>query len=156
VKVRLVKGQEVWALVHPSCVLQRVDDLEEALEMIEAGELDLAQRELRWLLEGCGDMIDAHRLLGEIAMELGDIPLARGHFGYAYDLGRKALSGDATQGPLPYDQESNRGFLESAKGLAWCLQQIGRGDAAGEVLRNMLRWDPSDPLGASQMLEHAE
>ena len=51
----------------------------------------MAIDELRWLLEVCRDMIEAHFLLGKLAVEAEhDVPLARGHFGYAYQLGVKA------------------------------------------------------------------
>ena len=55
--------------------------------MIEAGETEVARDELQWLLGGCTDLIDAHKTLGEIALVEHDLPLARGHFGYAYQIG---------------------------------------------------------------------
>ena len=57
------------------------DDLEEVRAMIAAGETDVAADELRWLLEVCRDMIEAHFLLGKLAAEAQqDVPLARGPF----------------------------------------------------------------------------
>ena len=55
-----------WVLVHPRCARDRADDLEEVREMVEAGELDVAIDELRWLVGGCSEFIEAHALLGRV------------------------------------------------------------------------------------------
>ena len=81
--------------MHPRCVRDRAEDLEEVRAMIEAGELEIALDELRWLLADCREFIAAHVLLGELAVATqGDLPLARGHFGAGYQLG----SADAAAG----------------------------------------------------------
>jgi len=121
-------------------------------QMLDAGEVDVAIDELRWLLEGCSDLVRAHQLLGEIALTEGDLPLARGHFGYAFDICRAALPPGGLPGPLPYCLMENQALHESAKGLALCLDQLGNRDLARDVLREMQRWDPTDPLGAAAML----
>lgn len=114
--------------------------------MLDAGELDVARDECRWLLEGCSDCLEAHRILGEIALADDDVPLARGHFGYAYRLGMQAMKQAGTTGPLPYRLAGNQSFCESAKGLAWCLVRLDKRDMAAEVVSQMLSCDPSDPL----------
>ena len=114
--------------------------------MIEAGELDVARDECRWLLDGCSECLEAHRMLGEIALEEEDLALARGHFGYAYRMGIAALDRASVAGPLPYELLANRSFFESAKGLAWCLLRLGKRELAVEVVERVLTCDPSDPL----------
>lgn len=116
--------------------------------MLEAGEEDIAIDELRWLLNGCPDFIEAHRMLGELALAAGDVHLARAHFGFGYDLGLAAIPARGLKGPLPYSRPANQAFFESAKGLAWVFSELGMPDRAREVLDTMLRLDPSDPLGA--------
>lgn len=123
--------------------------------MIAAGELDIARDELRWLLEGCDACLVAHRLLGQLALEEDDFSLARGHFGYAYDLGCQAVARAGPAARLPYAQPDNQPLLESAKGLAYALIQMERGGLAAEILDRLLRWDPSDPLGARELLDQA-
>lgn len=113
--------------------------------MIEAGEHDIALDELRWLLEGCGDLIEAHQLLGEIAAEQGDLPLARGHFGYAVRIVQKALP-EGFRGTLPAERAANRAFYESAAGLIDCLRRLGKPKWAADVAALVGRLDPSDPL----------
>jgi tetratricopeptide (TPR) repeat protein len=145
-----------WQLVHPQCAEERNEDLEEVQQMLDAGEIDIAIDELRWLLEGCSDLLRAHQLLGEIALTEGDFPLARGHFGYAFDICRAAMPPAGLPGPLPYQLKENQALHESAKGLALCLQQLGNRELARNVLGDMLRWDPGDPLGAAAMLAQLE
>src|SRR5262245_42144351 len=82
-------GGPAWELVHPRCALARADDMDDVRQMVEHGETEIAVDELRWLLNGCSDFIDAHRLLGELALGAEDFPLARGHFGYAFRLGQQ-------------------------------------------------------------------
>jgi hypothetical protein len=153
-RISVRKGPEpnCFELVHPRCATERAEDIEDVQQMLDAGELEIAQDELRWLLEGCGDFIAAHRLLGEVALELGDLNLARGHFGYAFQLGEAALAAITPTGQAPYRYESNQAFLESAKGLAWSLRGLSKPEPAREVLARLLALDPEDPLGASALL----
>ncbi len=123
--------------------------------MLAAGEIDIAVDELRWLLGGCYELLEAHQLLGEIAAAEGDVELARSHFGYAYDLGRKALSKSRPGGRLPCDREANRPFFQAGKGLAACLLKQGQRAAAGRVVAQLLRLDPQDPLALGEMLKEA-
>lgn len=120
--------------------------------MLDAGEIDVARDECRWLLEGCSECLEAHRILGEIALAENDLPLARGHFGFAYRLGAKALEQAECRGPLPYRLAANRGFLESAAALARCLKQLGMPEMAAEVIELVLVCDPGDPLGVARLL----
>ncbi|MBL8829052.1 MAG: hypothetical protein JNM18_18870, partial [Planctomycetaceae bacterium] len=80
--IRIVAaGPGAWRLQYPSAVADRADDLAEVEEMIAIGELDCAIEELRWLLQGCSDLLAAHQLLGTLALEEEDYALGRGHFG---------------------------------------------------------------------------
>lgn len=152
VRVRKLPDEEAWELVPPRCALDRRDDLEEVRKMIDAGELEVATDECRWLLDGCSDCLDAHRMLGEIALELDDLPLARGHFGYAYRLGAKALDDAGIAGPLPYRLPANQSFFEAAKGLVWCLVKLDKRELAEEVVARITRCDPTDPLAMARLL----
>lgn len=146
-RVRRKSGDRAWELVHPRCALERAEDLEEVRLMLDAGETDVALDELRWLLNGCSDFVAAHRLLGELALEDGDLRLARGHFGYAYEIALSAFPPRGLDGPLPYRLPGNQPFLEAAKGLAWCLHELGKKQLARRVLKQLLDCDPTDPLG---------
>ena len=148
VRVRRAADGEGWELLHPKCAVERSDDVQEVQAMFEAGEFEVARDELRWLLGGCSDFIDAHRLLGEIALVDGDLPLARGHFGNAYQLAVQAIDrAGASPRQFPYRLAPNRSFLESAKGLIHCLKQLDRDELAREIVKRALHCDPSDPLG---------
>lgn len=119
--------------------------------MLDAGEEEVAIDELRWLLDECTDFPEAHRLLGELALADGDAQLARGHFGYAYDLCRNALAGRPGI-QLCAESPENQGFLQSAKGLIWSLSQLGRNHTSASVARTMLELFPTDPLNLTAML----
>lgn len=123
--------------------------------MIAAGEHDVARDELRWLLEGCSDFLEAHVLLGQLAWEEGRVDLARGHFGYAHSIGRRAL-GRRFRGRLPYEREANRPLLDAGVGLARCLAKLGRSHDAHDLLSEVLSWDARDPLGVAAMLNEVE
>ena len=143
---------EAWELVHPRCAKERSDDLEEVQAMLDAGEVDIAIDELRWLLSGCSDFMQAHVLLGTLALsEDRDLRLARGHFGIAYQLGLKALRGAGLPSPVPYRLPPNKPLFEAGKGLAFCLKELGKPAMAREVLEQLLRLDPSDPLALAAM-----
>lgn len=153
IRLRRVPGtqENVWELVHPACVGERTEDLEEVRLMLAAGEDEVARDELLWLLGDCREFVEAHKLLGEIAARGGDTGLARGHFGQAYELVVKALPG-AFRGRLPFDRPANRPFLEAAKGLALAAHEQGRDDLAVPVARRLLAFDPSDPLEIEPLL----
>ncbi|HET6878801.1 MAG TPA: hypothetical protein VFI31_01450 [Pirellulales bacterium] len=148
-RVRRRSGEKAWELVHPRCALERAEDLEEVQQMLDGGETEIALDELRWLLNGCSDFVAAHRMLGELALADGDLRLARGHFGYAYEIALSAFPPRGLDGPLPYRLAANQAFHEAAKGLAWSLHELGKIKLARRVLDQMLACDPSDPLGVT-------
>ncbi|HEX5470311.1 MAG TPA: hypothetical protein VFW73_00400 [Lacipirellulaceae bacterium] len=135
-----------WVLVHPRCVRDRAEDLEEVQSMIESGETDIALDELRWLLSGCSEFIAAHVLLGDIAINSGDVALARGHYGAGYQLGLQTLHRTKMPKPLLSSQPANRPFFEAGRGLIACLEKLGKRQMVDEVLETLLELDPSDAL----------
>ena len=143
-----------WVISHPRAVRDCAEDMEEVRQMIDAGEADVAIDELRWLLGTCHDMIEAHFLLGKLAVEVdNDLPLGRGHFGTGYQLGLQAWRRSDRPKPMPALHPANRHFFDSGRGLAWCLHALDKSDMAREVLQEMLRLDPSDPLAIAGWLD---
>jgi hypothetical protein len=141
-----------WELQHPRCALEREEDLHEVKAMVAAGEHEIARDELRWLLEDCSDNIAAHELLGELAMQAEDWALARGHFGYAYQIGMKALRRADSPAPVSFEHPANEGFFAAGKGLVYCLLKLDKRDLAVEVVEFLLHCDPRDPLNLRGML----
>jgi hypothetical protein len=132
--------------VHPRCAVEREEDVRAAQQMIEAGETEVARDELRWLLQGCSDNVAIHALLGEIAAAENDHALARGHFGYAYQIGRKALRRVGIVGKMPADVPANQRFFAAAKGLVHSLVALGKRELAEEIMSFLLELDPRDPM----------
>ena len=151
--MRRPPGEDAWELVLPRCARDRQEDVEEVRKMLEAGEVDVARDECLWLLQGCSECLDAHYILGEIALGDEDYPLARGHFGFAYQLGAKAIRQAGQAAPLPYRLAANRSFHEAGKGLAWCLLKLDKPEMAGEVIEFLVGCDPTDPLEVRRLAE---
>lgn len=145
VTVRRVPGRDAFELVHPGCVQERAEDMEEIRGMLEAGEVDVAMDELRWLLGGCNPFIEAHQLLGRIALDDGDLALARAHLGFAFDLGLGALPKRGLSGVLACGRPANRAFFEAGKALAECLKRLGEPKLAAEVVAKLVALDPTMP-----------
>src|SRR5262245_2640582 len=127
--IRLARvGGDDFELVHPRGVRENEPDYEEGLEIWRAGDPEGARDALRYALAACHDNLWIHVALGEIALEeFGDPTLARGHFGYALELGRRALP-QGFSGRLPRDRPGNRPFYEALEGLVQSLEALGRRD----------------------------
>jgi hypothetical protein len=152
VRLRQAADGTGWEFLHPRCALDRAEDLEEVRKMIEANELEVATDEVRWLLGGCTDYIEAHKTLGELALLSQDIPLARGHFGYAYQIGFKAWQSAGKPTPLPYVLPANHAFFEAGKGLAYCLKELNKPKMLADVVATLATCDPTDPLNVKGFL----
>jgi hypothetical protein len=152
VGIRRAADQDAWELVPPRCARERTEDMEEVEAMLAAGEVDVATDELRWLLNGCACFINAHKMLGELAAAENDFELARAHFGHAYQEGLKAVRRVKLDQPLSYEIEANRPFFEAAKGLVYCLLKLDRKKLAREIVGQMIKCDPTDPLGLRQLV----
>jgi tetratricopeptide (TPR) repeat protein len=152
-KVEVAQAADgAWELVHPRCARTRQEDIEEVEKMIAAGEMEIAQDELRWLLSECHDFIAAHQLLGDVALTAGDFRLARGHFGYAYQLGTQAIDRCGKVDSLPSDRPSNQPFFAAACGLVNCLLKLGKRGLAKEITERLLKFDPRDLLQLQKLL----
>ncbi len=154
-KLRVSRGADgAWELVHPRCALSRQEDLEEVREMIAADEHEIARDELRWLLSECHDFLEAHQLLGDLAMAANDVRLARGHYGYAYQLGLGAITRSGQVQLLPYRLPANQAFFVAGGGVAVCLIKMGQRRMARDVVERLLQLDASDPLQLREGLNY--
>lgn len=152
--VRRAKSGNGWTLVPPRAARDCAEDLDEVRAMIAEGETDIAIDELRWLLGNCHELLDAHFLLGQLAVEAdNDIPLARGHFGIGYQLGMKALRKAKRPKPLPVLHPANRTFFDCGRGLVWCLHELKKPKMAIEIVEQLLELDPTDPLGLASWID---
>jgi hypothetical protein len=122
--------------------------------MIDGGEYEIAIDELRWLLDDCHEFLEAHNLLGELALTFQEnVSLARGHFGAGYQLGLQTLRRAGMPKPLYYRLPANRPFFEAGRGLAISLAKLGLADLAQEVVDTLFELDPDDPLQLRSMLD---
>ncbi len=119
-------GGNEFELVHPRGVKEMELDYEEGIELWKAGDPESARDALRYALAACHDNLWIHTALGQIALEeFHDPSLARGHFGYAVELGRQALPQNFG-GRLSPQRPVNRPFFDAVDGLLRCLEALGR------------------------------
>ena len=104
-------GGDDFELVHPRGVRETELDYEEGMEIWKAGDPESARDALRYALSACHDNIWIHVALGQIALEeFRDPSLARGHFGYAFELAERALP-PGFAGRLPRDRPQQPAVL---------------------------------------------
>jgi tetratricopeptide (TPR) repeat protein len=151
--LRAVGSSSIYEFVFPPCVKERTEDIQEVYKMLQAGETEVAQAELLWLLEDCPELLEAHQLLGEIALSEGDLAKARAHFGRAFELGLKAIPREGIRGRLAADRPVNAPFFYAGRGLAITLHRLGQQKLAQEVVYRLLDLDPSDPLKLRELLQ---
>ena len=139
--IGLRRGDDgAFELVHPPCVEEVEPDYAEAMEILREGEPDEAKAALRHALEGCRDNLWVHVALGRLALEVGrDADLARGHFGYAYDLASRALPAGFS-GPLPPELVPNRPLFDAVEGLIQCARFRGRDTEVRALESDSRRW----------------
>jgi hypothetical protein len=133
--------------VHPRKVEEVREDYEEGLELWKEGDPESARDALRYALSACHENLWVHVALGRIALkEFRDPALARGHFGYAFELGERSLPPNFS-GRLPRERAANRPFVEAVDGLIESLESLG-GRADCDRLRKMRERLFGDPHGA--------
>ena len=133
-------GGEDFELDHPPCIHEMEPDYEEGMELWRAGEPEEARDALRYALQGCGDNMYVHVALGQIALEAAKDPtLARGHFGYAFELAERALP-RGFAGQLPRHLEANRPLYEAIDGLAACYEALKQPAEAARLRSMAARW----------------
>ncbi len=155
-KLRRLDGNR-YSFTPPVCAFDRKEDLEEVHQMIAAGEFEIARDELLYLVSDCRAFLEAHNMLGELALEEEDIPLAKGHFGFAYEIGLDSLP-PGFRGILPAKRDYNRAFFLAGRGLARCLIARGQSKEGRDVLKQLARFDPQEEhvRGLLEELEERE
>jgi hypothetical protein len=131
-------GGPDFELVHPRCVAEMELDYEEGIELWREGDVESARDALRFALQGCGDNLWVHVALGRIALEeFKDPSLARGHFGYGFELAQRALPAGFS-GRLPRHRLANRPFYDAIDGLVACYEALAN-QAEADGLRELAK-----------------
>lgn len=115
-----------YELTHPPCAELVMPDYEEAMILLDEGDDEEATEALRYALGACRDSLWLHVALGRIALTRRNDPeLARGHFGYAFELVEAGLPRDF-DGYLPRSHPANMPLYETIDGLAACYEALGQ------------------------------
>lgn len=125
---------DAFELDHPRCVAEMELDYAEGMELYLDGDVEAARDALRYALQGCGDNLWVHVALGRIALDQRDPKLARGHFGYAFELAQKAIP-PGFGGRLPADRLANEPLFEAIDGLCACYEALGQPVEAASLRR---------------------
>jgi hypothetical protein len=116
----------VFELVHPHCVHETELDYQDGMEIWKAGDPEEARDAFRYALQACHDNLWIHVALGRLALEaFRDPVLARGHFGYAVELARRAIP-PGFRGRLIRNRPANEPFFQAVDGLSQCLRALGK------------------------------
>jgi hypothetical protein len=127
-------------LVHPRCVEEREPDYADGMELWKSGEPEDARDALRYALHECGDNLWIHVALGRIALEaFRDPQLARGHFGYAFELARRAIPREFS-GRIPPERQANRPLYDAIDGLLACYEALRQPREAREIRELAAVW----------------
>ena len=87
--------------------------------------------------------------LGKIALEsFNDAELARGHFGYAFELATRALPRDF-RGRLSRSNANNAPIFDSLEGLARCYEALDQPSEAVHLRLTADEWERGRSLESS-------
>lgn len=142
-------GDKEWHFVEPSCVQSLTSELNEALDIWEAGQDRAAERMLRGIIDRCPEHIDALHHLALITEDHGMNLEAYLMEKEAVDIGLEALRGkfDFRNGKLEWSWLENRPFLRAYHGLAWANQKRGQIRKALHIYEDTLSVNPNDNQG---------
>ena len=141
--------QSSWAGV--TCPSISDERLRDGLAQLEAGEWMGARCLLLDVLEDKPGSLFAHLALGDILSGLCHRGLALSHYTAAVRLGAGALDRE-TSLPLDASRPAERALLAALRGRALVFLSRGQQAAALADLRRALAWDPTDSVGAGQLL----
>jgi tetratricopeptide (TPR) repeat protein len=138
-----------WTFEYPRLDARAFDMFHEALEDFEAGNLRKAESDLRLLLEGFPEFIDAYHHLAVILVETRRHREARQDWEAAVEIGRSAFPKTFKRGrhKLPWEILDNRPFLRAYH--SWGLQLLEE-EAVAEALavfNEILSMNPNDNQG---------
>lgn len=142
-------GEKEWRFVEPACVQSTMSELNEALEILEAGQERTAERMLRGIIDRCADHMDALHHLALIMENYGKNLEAYLIEKEAADIGLDALREkfDFRSNKLEWGWLENRPFLRAYHGLALTHHKRGQIGKALRIYEDILSVNPNDNQG---------
>jgi tetratricopeptide (TPR) repeat protein len=138
-----------WSFEFPRLDGRVFDMFHEALEDYEAGKLRKAESDLRLILEGFPEFIDAYHHLAIILDESRRHKQARQLWETAVEIGRSAFSETFKRGryKLPWEILDNRPFLRAYHSWGLQLLEEEKVTEALDVFNDILSMNPGDNQG---------
>ncbi len=127
------------------------DALDEAAQLAEFGDLTSARVQLLAALDEDLRRLDAHRLLGDLALDAGRAEDALAHYAVGASIGDLCVA-EPLDGVLPWEEPANRPYLACLRGCARALHRLGRERDGQAPLRRLLALDPDDGQGVVSLL----
>jgi len=125
------------------------EEFDRAVELMEEGKYEEAEKLLRFIIEQCPYHMDAHHHLALLKWEQMDMMGALEEWGKAVEMGMASFPEDFVIGEdlLEWGWIENRPFLRAYHGLGILLFDAGRVDAAYLIFNQLLAMNPNDNQG---------
>ncbi|PIE18658.1 MAG: hypothetical protein CSA66_04315 [Proteobacteria bacterium] len=131
--------------------LAPADALEEAARLAEFGDPEGAIALAHAALDEDLRRLDAHAILGDIALGADRVADALAHYAVGAAIGDLSVPAEGA-GELPWSEADNHAYLACLYGCARALRRLGRERDAAAPLARLLALDPDDGLGASGLM----
>jgi len=147
-------GPALWEFVYPEEFKRRWDALDDAVDLLRAGLLKDAEKDLKRILKDLPDHLDALHHLALVKEELGDNESAFHLWEQAVSLGKKAFPDKFKLGRdrLDWGFLNNRPFLRCMHGYGCTLLERGEKEKALSIFEEMLALNPNDNQGVREIV----
>ncbi len=149
-KLKIEKvGPKEWKFEDPPGLAGVSDDFERALDLMEEGNADEAEKVFRKVIRNCPLHIDARHHLALLLSDRGEAMEAFKLWCEAVAIGMKGLESGFAMGEdrLEWGWLENRPFLRAYHGLGMCFLDAGMVERAHVVFNQMLSMNPNDNQG---------
>lgn len=147
-------GEEEWEFVYPPKYEQLQDRFHEGIELWEVGDLKLAEKIYKEVIQECPEFIDAYHHLGLVYEELDKEELAFDSWLTGYRMGRQVLPSYFMPGKhlLRWARLDNRPFLRCTHAFGLYFFQRGNLAKDMEIFEFMISVNPNDNQGIRALL----
>lgn len=118
----------------------------DASDLYYMGEIKKSQKMVQEILDEDAHFIDAHNLLGDIALEAGNLQKARAHHKKAMEVGDKIIP-SVFEGKIRWGFMENRPYLRAIHSYAQDLLDQRDIGAAIPLFERLLDYNPQDNQG---------
>jgi tetratricopeptide (TPR) repeat protein len=143
-------GPKAWRFECAPEEYRLLDKFDSAVDLLEEGNEEEAEKILRAVIRAWPLHIDAHHHLALLLLSRGELKAALDLWGKATEIGLRSLPAEFVMGEdkLEWACLENRPFLRAYHGLGFALFDVGRIEAAHLIYNHLLAMNPNDNQGA--------